>query len=287
MNRYVQSFRLRTLPLSMSGIILGSGLAYPLATDSLKYWIVFCLALCTTLSLQILANLANELGDAQHGTDDNQDGRVAYGLQSGAITEKEMLRCMYIFIGLCVCFGTALVWVSFGTLVCLESIIFLLLGALAIAGAIKYTYGKHSYGYMRLGDLGVFVFFGLLSTMGSYYLQTHDMTTDATLCAIAIAMPIVGVLNLNNIRDMQNDIEHGKKTFAGLLGNTGAKIYHTLLIACCYCIFCLTCRWWVLVTLPVLLWHLIYIWRHEGSSLDMQMPVLMFTTIVIAILACI
>lgn len=287
MNRYVQSFRLRTLPLSMSGIILGSGLAYPYASNNLKYWITFGLALLTTLSLQILANLANELGDAQHGTDDNQDGRVAYGLQSGAITEKEMLRCMYIFVGLCMCFGTALVWVSFGTLLSTESIVFLMLGALAIAGAIKYTYGKHSYGYMRLGDLGVFIFFGLLSTMGSYYLQTHAMTLDATLSAVAIALPIVGVLNLNNVRDMDNDVKHGKKTFAGLLGKTGGKIYHTLLIVGCYVIFVIMGHYWVLITLPVLIWHLIYIWRHDGSALDKQMPVLMFTTIVIAILACV
>lgn len=286
MNRYIQSFRLRTLPLSMSGIILGSGLAYPTVADKAVFWLIFGLAIATTLSLQILANLANELGDAQHGTDDDQHGRVAYGLQSGAITETEMLHCMYVFICLSALFGTALIWVSFKTLLCIESGVFLLLGALAICGAIKYTMGKHSYGYMGLGDLGVFLFFGLLSTMGSYYLQAHALTLDASLCAIAIAMPIVGVLNLNNIRDIDNDRTHGKRTFAGMLGERGGKIYHTALLTICFMIFAISGHYWTMVTLPIIIWHLTDVWKNSGSRLDRQMPVLMFTTIFIAVLAC-
>ncbi len=287
MNRYVKSFRPRTLPLSMSGIILGSGLAYPVVENKPRFWVVFALAIATTLSLQILANIANELGDADHGTDDNQAGREAYGLQSGAITKQEMIRCMYCFVALCICFGTALVWTSFRTLLCLESVIFLLLGAFAIGGAIKYTYGKHNYGYVGLGDLGVFIFFGLLSTMGSYYLQAHTLTLDASLCAVAIAMPIVGVLNLNNIRDIDNDKKHGKNTFAGLLGVKGGKIYHTVLMIICFGLFAVLRHYWTLLAIPIIVWHLIYIWQHEGATLDRQMPVLMFTTIGIAMLACI
>lgn len=288
MNPYIQSLRLRTLPLSMSGIILGTGLAFngQWSTISGRMWLVFALAILTTLSLQILSNLSNELGDAQKGTDAEQQERVAYGLQSGAITPTQMRRMIGLFISLSMLFGTTLIWAAFGTLLCVQSLVFLGLGALAIMGAMTYTLGKHSYGYMGLGDLGVFVFFGLLSAMGAYWLQTQTMTIEVTVAAVAIALPIVGVLNLNNIRDMQNDRLHGKRTFASLLGPTGGRIYHSLLIVGCLALFAAIGHLWPLLILPVWVWHLWYIWTHT-ERLDIQMPVLMFTTLIVAILACI
>ena len=203
MNPYIQSLRLRTLPLSISGIILGTGLA---AADlgfqiyDLRFWLVFALAICTTLSLQILSNLSNELGDALKGTDSAQQERAAYGLQSGALTEQSIRRMIGLFIGLSVLFGSALVWVAL-PLWSASFFVFLGLGLLAIIGAMTYTLGKHNYGYKGLGDIGVFLFFGLLSTMGGYYLQTQTMTYQVALCGAAIGLPCVGVLNLNNIRD--------------------------------------------------------------------------------------
>ena len=276
MNPYIQSLRLRTLPLSMSGIILGAGLAGWLN------WPVFALAICTTLSLQILSNLSNELGDAQKGTDTDQHGRAAYGLQAGTITVKEMKTMIGLFVGLSVVFGTVLVCFAFGSLVSLQSILFLLLGLLAIIGAMTYTLGRHSYGYMGLGDLGVFIFFGLVSTLGSYYLQKQFMTWEVICCGIAIGLPCVGVLNLNNIRDMNNDRAHGKRTFASLLGITGGKIYHTFLLILCLAMFVFWGHVWVLVVAPIWAWHIWYIWTHEGSQLDLQMPVLMFSTLIVA-----
>lgn len=287
--KYIQSFRLRTLPLSMSGIILGSGLAFhalPDPINQLHFWLVFLFAILTTLSLQILSNLSNELGDAKHGTDDNQSTRAAYGLQSGAITTKEMRVMIGLFIALSLLFGTTLIRIAFGGFFLTQSLVFYALGALAIAGAMTYTLGKHNYGYIGLGDLGVFLFFGLLSTMGSFYLQTQTMTPEVVWSATAIALPIVGVLNLNNIRDMDNDRLHGKHTFAGLLGKTGAKIYHALLLTGCLVIFCVWQHYYTLLTLPVFIWHLWFIFTHEDGVLDRQMPVLMFTTITIALLAC-
>lgn len=285
---YIKSFRLRTLPLSMSGIILGTGWAFhentTLTTQS-NSWLIFLFAILTTLSLQILSNLCNELGDSLKGTDTGQNAREAYGLQAGKITIKQMKRMIYSFVVASIVFGTALIYTSFGTLFCNQSLVFFCLGALAIIGAITYTLGKHNYGYIGLGDLGVFLFFGLLSTMGSYYLQTMTINADILLAAIAIALPIVGVLNLNNIRDMPNDVQYGKRTFASWLGPKGARIYHTLLLVCCLLIFTYLERYFVLISLPVLTWHIWYIFRHEGAKLDIQMPVLMFTTIVIAILA--
>lgn len=278
MNPYIQSLRLRTLPLSMSGIVLGTGLAGWLN------WYVFVLAICTTLSLQILSNLSNELGDAQKGTDSDQHGRAAYGLQAGTITTRQMKGMIGLFIGLCVVFGTALVLTAFRPWSSKlgEVCIFLVLGLLAIIGAMTYTLGKHSYGYMGLGDLGVFLFFGLLSTMGSYYLQAQTLTWEAFGCGVAIGLPCVGVLNLNNIRDMNNDRAHGKRTFASMLGTKGGKIYHTCLLVTSLILFAVWGHYLALLIVPVWAWHIVYIWRNEGSALDIQMPVLMFSTLVVS-----
>ncbi len=278
MNPYIQSLRLRTLPLSVSGIILGTGLAYPQVNG-----LVFALAICTTLSLQILSNLSNELGDAIKGTDTNQQGREAYGLQAGTITMPQMRNMILLFIGLCIVFGTALIWTAFGTLFSEQSWVFLGLGALAIIGAIKYTLGKHSYGYIGLGDLGVFLFFGLLSTIGGYYLQTQTLTTEIVALGAAIGLPCVGVLNLNNIRDMQHDIEFGKRTLASLLGPIGARIYHTALLVGCLTIMVACDHYWTLAILPLWIWHLWFVWTHH-QKLDKQMPILMFSTLIVAIL---
>ena len=286
MNPYIQSLRLRTLPLSISGIILGTGLAWremgcqPSAV-SIQ---IFVLAILTTLSLQILSNLSNELGDALKGTDQEQHGREAYSLQAGKITEGQMKGMIWLFFGLCVVFGILLIYSAFGTLFCTQSLGFLLLGAFAIVGAVTYTLGKHSYGYIGLGDLGVFLFFGLLSTVGGYYLQVQNLTAEIFWSGAAIGLPCVGVLNLNNIRDMQNDRAHGKRTFASLLGERGGRVYQTLLLVSCLAIFCVYGHWWVLCIIPVWGWHLWYVWSH-AEKLDKQMPVLMFSTLIVAILA--
>ena len=301
MNPYIQSLRLRTLPLSMSGIILGAGMAaHDIQaamhnTDS-RFWVIFFLAICTTLSLQILSNLCNELGDAEKGTDAEQHGRAAYGLQSGKITKRQMKGMIRLFLGLCVLFGISLIYSAFWWQADLyelfngerliPTIIFLMLGLLAIIGAITYTLGKHSYGYIGLGDLGVFLFFGLLSTIGSYYLQTQTVTREVIWCGIAIGLPCVGVLNLNNIRDMQNDIVHGKRTFASLLGPVDARIYHYLLLLFCLMIFIIEGHYWVGCVVPVWAWHIRMLGTHN-EILDKQMPVLMFSTLLVSILALI
>jgi 1,4-dihydroxy-2-naphthoate octaprenyltransferase len=282
MNPYIQSLRLRTLPLSVSGIILGSGLAYD-GEWGIHHWRIVAIALCTTLCLQIVSNLANELGDALKGTDSDQHGREAYGLQSGTITVQQMKGMIQAFVALSIGFGLDLIYNAFGTFLCLQSGVFIGLGALALIGAVTYTLGKHSYGYMGLGDLGVFLFFGLLSTIGAYYLLTQTVTAEAVWCGAAIGLPCVGVLNLNNIRDMNNDIVHGKHTFAARLGQTGARIYQTLLLASCLTLFACFGHLWSLCVLPIWIWHLSYVWSHH-DKLDHQMPILMFSTLIVAIL---
>ena len=292
MSPYITSLRLRTLPLSVAGIILGSGLAYNLSTFNFKLS-TFILAALTALCLQILSNLSNELGDALKGTDADQHGRQAYGLQAGTITMQQMKRMIILFVILSVLFGTALIGVAFWATPYTvhytpytNTLIFLLLGALAIIGAIKYTLGKHSYGYMGLGDLGVFLFFGLLSTMGAYYLQTQTLTWEVFWAGVAVGLPCVGVLNLNNIRDMNNDRAHHKRTLASALGPKGARIYHFLLLLSAMTIMVLYGHYWTLCVLPVWCWNLWYLWTQPESKLDKQMPVLMFSTLVFSVLAC-
>lgn len=284
MSPYIQSLRLRTLPLSMSGIVLGTGLA---AKDSLTGmtpagWIIFAMAILTTLSLQILSNLSNELGDAQKGTDADQHGRAVYGLQAGTITERQIKNMIWFFVGLCIIFGSALIYSAFGSLTSIQSIVFFGLGLLAMIGAVTYTLGKHSYGYMGLGDLGVFIFFGLVSTLGGYYLQLQSLSNEVIWCGIAIGLPCVGVLNLNNVRDINNDRAHAKRTLASIVGVTGAKIYHTCLLILCLTVFVFLEHLWVLGVAPLWAWHLWFIWSHESSALDKQMPVLMLSTLVVA-----
>jgi len=290
MNVYITSLRLRTLPLSVSGIILGTGLAFRYLHTGVNLP-VFGLAVLTALCLQILSNLCNELGDAQKGTDTDQHERKAYGLQAGVITIVQMKHMIGLFTGLSVLSGSALVltavwcspvfppearWLVTG--------VFLALGALAITGAITYTLGRHSYGYMGLGDLGVFLFFGLLGTLGAFFLQTGRLTPETVWCGAAIGLPCVGVLNLNNIRDMANDRAHGKRTLASLLGERGGRVYHTCLLVVCLVVFAMWGHWWTLCILPVWAWHLWYVWTHD-SALDKQMPVLMFSTLAVAVLA--
>lgn len=292
MSPYITSLRLRTLPLSVAGIILGSGLAYSLSPFTFQLS-TFLLAVLTALCLQILSNLSNELGDALKGTDADQHGRQAYGLQAGTITMQQMKRMIILFVILSVLFGTALIGVAFWDEISLSPFtfhlspfLFLLLGALAIIGAIKYTLGKHSYGYMGLGDLGVFLFFGLLSTMGAYYLQTQTLTWEVFWAGVAVGLPCVGVLNLNNIRDMNNDRAHHKRTLASALGPKGARIYHSLLLIGAMTIMVLYGHYWTLCVLPVWVWNLSYLWTQPESKLDKQMPVLMFSTLVFSVLAC-
>ena len=292
MSPYITSISLRTLPLSVAGIILGSGLAYSLSPFTFQLS-TFILAVLTALCLQILSNLSNELGDALKGTDADQHGREAYGLQAGTITMQQMKRMIILFVILSVLFGTALIGVAFWDEISLSPFtfhlspfIFLLLGALAIIGAIKYTLGKHSYGYMGLGDLGVFLFFGLLSTMGAYYLQTQTLTWEVFWAGVAVGLRCVGVLNLDNIRDMNNDRAHHKRTLASALGSKGARIYHSLLLIGAMTIMVLYGHYWTLCVLPVWCWNLSYLWTQPESKLDKQMPVLMFSTLVFSVLAC-
>lgn len=277
---YIQSFRLRTLPLSVSGIILGSCMAAPPLHIHVFLW-----AIATTLCLQILTNLSNELGDALLGTDTEQQNRPQYGLQQGAISTKGLRNCIWIFAGLSILCGLALIRTTFGTLFSTVSLIFCILGGLAIVAALKYTLGKKPYGYHGMGDLSVLIFFGWLSVVGSYYLQSLTINRHIFIPATALGLMVVGVLNLNNIRDIKNDMMHHKNTVASRLGNRNAKIYHTLLLTISVILYCFCHFYVILLFLPFIIYHLLYVWKHNDADLDRQMPFLSLLTLLISI-AC-
>ena len=224
---WLEAARLRTLPLSVSGIIMGNGLAYVQGTFS---WLIFILCLLTTVAFQVLSNFANDYGDGVKGTDNDQRVGPQRVFQQGLLSRAELKRGIKITVVVSLVFALVLVALAFDFTQWLNAILFVLLGIASVVAAIKYTVGKNAYGYFALGDLFVFLFFGGLSVLGSHYLQTKIVDFSLFLPAAAIGCFSVAVLNLNNLRDMENDLSSNKITVPILLGFNGGKIYHFILL---------------------------------------------------------
>ena len=223
---YIQAARLRTLPLSVSGIIVGSFLA---ASQGFFNWMICVLALFTTIGFQVLSNFANDYGDGIKGTDDNRIGEKRL-VASGAISPAQMKKAMVITTIITLIIALLLIYISFGKDNFGYSVLFFFLGIASIAAAIKYTVGNSAYGYSGFGDVFVFVFFGLLSVVGSYFLFTKEINFTIFLPAISIGLLSTAVLNLNNMRDRINDKKAGKNTLVVKIGAEFAKYYHYYLI---------------------------------------------------------
>ena len=225
---WLNAARLRTLPLSVSGIVVGSALA--------KFYgkidvLIFILALLTTIGFQVTSNFANDYGDGVKGTDNADRVGPKRALQSGLLTRKELKTGIVISIIICLILVVAVAYFSFGTAQIEYFILFGVLGSLSIWAAIKYTIGTTAYGYRGLGDIFVFVFFGLLAVLGSLFLYTKFITGFAWLPAIAVGTLSTGVLNLNNLRDYESDKKVGKNTMIVKMGMKNGKKYHYALIA--------------------------------------------------------
>jgi 1,4-dihydroxy-2-naphthoate octaprenyltransferase len=220
--------RLRTLPLSISGILVGSFYAFS-QLQEFNWWIL-AFALLTTLGFQVLSNFANDYGDGVKGTDNENRVGPMRAIQSGIITAPEMKRGIIITSIFSLIAAVALIYISFGRENFGYSVFFFFLGIGAIAAAIKYTVGKSAYGYRGLGDVFVFVFFGLVSVLGCYFLFTKEIDKLLILPAISIGLLSVGVLNLNNMRDHVSDAMSGKNTLVVKLGAKKAKAYHYFII---------------------------------------------------------
>lgn len=271
--------RLRTLPLSLAGVVCGGLLAMGAHGGS---WWAFALVLLTACALQVLSNLSNEMGDHLSGVDGEGREGPNYSMTDGGLTVKQMWRAINGTVVACCVIGLAMVlasgspwWV-------------LLLGAAAIWAATHYTLGKKPYGYIGLGDMFVFIFFGLVSVLGSYFVVAHtiDLKLWLLLPAVGVGLLSVAVLNVNNIRDMQSD-EGIRKTIPLRIGERGARIYQTALV-----VLGVACFGWceenvafcVLPTAPFFLWHIIGVWRHKGRQLDKMLPLLVITTFVLCFL---
>lgn len=227
LNAWIHAARLRTLPLSVAGIIMGSSIA--LAERDFN-GTVFTLAMLTTLLLQILSNLANDYGDYIHGTDNINRVGPQRAVQSGVIKPREMKVAVILVSLLTLLTGTLLIGVAFNEMLSLRFFVFLILGLASIAAAIKYTVGKKNFGYLGFGDLMVFIFFGLVSVLGSYFLHTLTFNIWVLLPATTIGLLSSGVLNINNMRDIENDRLFNKKTIPVRLGSEKSKIYHLALL---------------------------------------------------------
>ena len=243
-NTWIKAARLRTVLLSFSGVLLGGFLAINAGPSTLREasgtsgsgtWVILFCAL-TAMLLQMLCNFANDYGDFKKGTDSAKRVGPQREMQSGAITEKEMKLGLAITAGLCLISG-ALIFV-FAQLSWQELAVFAVLGIGAVLAALFYTLGKHPYGYRGLGDLYCFLFFGLAAVAGTYYLATKNLDFSVLLPASAMGFLSNAVLNINNMRDYENDKASGKNSLVVKLGQKNAFIYHCLLIGGAF--ICLT-----------------------------------------------
>jgi 1,4-dihydroxy-2-naphthoate octaprenyltransferase len=225
---WIEAFRLRTLPLALSNTIIGSCLA---ATDNKFRWVIFGLAALTTVLLQIMSNMANDYGDFVNGKDTAERIGPKRMVQSGEITPKIMLRGIITIGIICVLSGLSLIIIGTEGIPFTNMLLFGVLGLAAIAAAIKYTVGKNPYGYRGLGDIFVFIFFGLVGVTGTYFLHTQTFRWDILLPASAIGLLSTGVLNMNNMRDYEADKNAGKTTIVVTMGVKKAAYYQLFLVA--------------------------------------------------------
>ncbi|MFK5891339.1 MAG: 1,4-dihydroxy-2-naphthoate polyprenyltransferase [Flavobacteriaceae bacterium] len=290
MKPYIQAARLRTLPLSVSGIIVGSFLA---ASENTFNWKICVLALATTIAFQILSNYANDYGDGVKGTDNKDRVGPARALQSGAISQQQMLNTIKITGAISFILALFLIYLAFGQKYMGYSLIFMVLGIAAIGAALKYTMGKKAYGYRGFGDVFVFIFFGLVSVCGSYFLYTKQFNYLVLLPAFSVGLLSVGVLNLNNMRDFESDKKAQKNTLVVKIGAEFAKYYHyylliaAFILALVYTIFTLKSAWQFLFALSFIpiFKHLLTVYKTKDlKNLDPELKKLALSTFLFALL---
>jgi 1,4-dihydroxy-2-naphthoate polyprenyltransferase len=283
---WVIALRLRTLPLAIASTGMGSFLAAGFRVFSLPICLFTAL---TSVLLQILSNLANDYGDYTHGADNTDRIGPQRGLQSGTISITGM-RNAIIFVAIltliCGCSLLYLASIQFSIF-----LFFLLIGLLCIIAAIKYTMGKNPYGYSGLGDIAVFIFFGIVGVDGTFYLQSHTFPLRMLLPACTLGLLSVGVLNVNNMRDITSDTDTGKHTIVVRIGLARAKIYHLLLIIVSFMslIWFTLLNWnslwqWIfIITLPLFIVHLNNIMKSDSASMDKYLKHLAMSTLLLVL----
>ena len=286
---FIKAARLRTLPLSISGIILGGFLAM---SDGLFNGVIFSLALITTIGFQVISNFANDYGDGVKGTDAIRIGEERM-VSSGKISPKQMKKAIMISVILTIIFALFLIYESFGLSNFGYSLLFFILGIVSVVAAIKYTVGNLAYGYSGFGDVFVFLFFGLLSVLGSYFLFTKEIYFLLALPAISIGLLSTAVLNLNNMRDYQNDKKSKKNTIVVKIGLKAAKRYHYSLLllsfisAVSYVVltFTKTVQFIFLLAYIPLVIHALFVYNNkEELRLDAELKKVALSTFLFSVL---
>ncbi|MEY2631198.1 MAG: 1,4-dihydroxy-2-naphthoate octaprenyltransferase [Bacteroidota bacterium] len=290
MKHWVEAARVRTLPLSVSGIIVGSFYAM---SQGMFNWNIVVFAVLTTLGLQILSNFANDYGDGVKGTDNQDRVGPMRAIQSGVISPTAMKKAIVLTSAITLLFAVLLIYFAFKDHYLLYSFIFFVLGILAIASAIRYTVGKGAYGYRGFGDLFVFVFFGLVSTFGVYFMFSKSIDWLLLLPAIAIGFLSVGVLNLNNMRDEASDRKSGKNTLVVKMGGAAAKKYHYFLVISAMILVLVFAflndfhfdQYIFVVAYFPMISHLITVYRNQNPKfLDPELKKLAISTFLLAVL---
>ncbi|WP_413112758.1 1,4-dihydroxy-2-naphthoate polyprenyltransferase [Thaumasiovibrio sp. DFM-14] len=275
---WLHAARPKTLPLAIASIVCGSAVAN---LDNQFSLTITLLAILTALLLQILSNLANDYGDTVKGTDNDQRLGPRRGLQTGSISLSAMKKAIALNIALTA--GSGLTLLLLATTNLQDLLSFILLGAFAIIASIAYTMGDKPYGYRGLGDLSVLIFFGWLGVAGTYYLQVGTIDMLILLPATACGLLAVGVLNINNLRDIDNDKACGKHTLVVRMGPRWGRAYHLVLLASamlCFALFALielksVYGWLFLFAAPLLLHHGRAVFTSkDGAALRPMMPVM-------------
>lgn len=267
---WLAAFRLKTLPLALSNTIMGSALA---AAAGGFRWSVFGLVALTTILLQVLSNLANDYGDFANGKDTAERIGPKRMVQAGEISPQRMLRAIIAISILCLISGGSLIIIGTTGFNIGNILLFGALGLAAIVAAIKYTVGKNPYGYRALGDVFVFIFFGLVGVIGTYFMHAQTVQWALLLPATSMGLLCTGVLNMNNLRDYEADKNANKNTLVVFLGPAKAKYYHLVLIlgaVACAIAYTLTnystnAQWLFLISLPVLALNLKTVFTYKQS----------------------
>lgn len=263
---WLEAARLRTLPLALAGIITGSALAVREGSFDVT---IMVLSILTATLLQVLSNFANDYGDAQNGADHEERLGPKRAVQSGLVSSEEMKRAMIITGLIAFVIGVFLLIYAFKEDYT-KLLYFLILGLASIAAAVKYTAGKNPYGYIGLGDLFVFLFFGIVAVFGTFFLYAQESTLEPLTLSLAIGLLATGVLNLNNIRDIGSDIKAGKKSIAVRLGEKKTKVYHMILLlsAIGFIVLDALCSgfWWSIVITPLFVANVVSVFKAKNHT---------------------
>lgn len=266
---WLSTARPKTLPLALASILVGSALAF---WQGKFDWLTTLLAFITTILLQILSNFANDYGDHIKGSDTEQRIGPLRAIQQGEISGQQLKTALIFVAVLSFISGSVLIGYAYQSWQ--DLIVFALLGILAIVAAITYTVGKKPYGYLGLGDISVLIFFGFLAVLGTFYLQAHTLQLDLLLPAFGCGLLSVAVLNINNLRDIEQDKQAGKNTLIVRIGSQNGRRYHLLLLSLAvlsYLLFTLMnfAHWYnflYLLAIPLLVKHGLFVYRHKHPT---------------------